>query len=224
MRIPEILLYALLGWSALGGLGITLSWLRRERPQALRHLGWLAAVWVLYLGVLVSVSLLTPLRRVAPGQDRCFGSLCFAVTGVQWLTPYRGRDAEPDDSRLLRVSVRISNHDSGAAQRNLHMQAYLLDSHGNHWEQVPGLSGNALTTPVAAQRSVLSQPVFKVPGGVNLVGLVLTQGDWQLTRLVISDPDSLLHRPAVVPLPPPPATTALVPRTAGRAASHPPGS
>jgi hypothetical protein len=46
----------------------------------------------------------------------------------------------------------------------------------------------------------MSEPVFKVAGDANRLGLVLTHGWRQPGVLVIGDSDSLLHRRTVVEL------------------------
>ena len=63
---------------------------------------------------------------MAIGQDQCFDEMCFAVTGVQELPGYLIQDG----SRLVRVSVRISNHGKQKTQSERLIQAYLVDRAG----------------------------------------------------------------------------------------------
>lgn len=194
MNLRELLLLVLVGWTAVGAAGITISLLRRERPKAVRHSLWILAVWALYMAVLVMVSLTQPQKVVALGQDQCFDEMCFAVTGVQELPGYLIQDG----SRLVRVSVRISNHGKKKTQSERLIQAYLADAQGREWAESTAVSGVRLTARVAANDSVISQPVFKVAKDATGLRLIFTDGHRQPGVLVIGDSDSLLHRRTVV--------------------------
>jgi hypothetical protein len=194
MNYRELLLLVLVGWTAVGAAGITISLVRREHRKAARHSLWIVAVWVVYMTILLGTSLRQPQKVVALGQDRCFDEMCFAVTGVQELPGYLIRDG----SRLIRVSVRISNHGKEKMQSEGLIRAYLIDRQGRRWEESTAVSGVQLTAKVAAGDSVMSQPVFKVPGDATGLGLIFTHGQRQPGVLVIGDSDSLLHRRTVV--------------------------
>ena len=196
MNLRELLLLALVGWTAIGAVGVTISLVRRERAKALRHLGWIAGVWAAYLAVLVAVSLRQPQKTVAIGQDQCYDEMCFAVTGVEQVPGFLIHDG----SRLLRVSVRITNHARGRTESEKLIRAYLVDAQGRRWEESAAISGVPLTARVPAGDSVVSEPVFKVAGNTTGLGLVFTHGQRQPGVLVIGASDSLLHRRTVVPL------------------------
>jgi hypothetical protein len=194
MNYRELLLLVLVGWTAVGAAGITISLVRREHRKAARHSLWIVAVWVVYMTILLGTSLRQPQKVVALGQDRCFDEMCFAATRVQELPGYLIRDG----SRLIRVSVRISNHGKEKMQSEGLIRAYLIDRQGRRWEESTAVSGVQLTAKVAAGDSVMSQPVFKVPGDATGLGLIFTHGQRQPGVLVIGDSDSLLHRRTVV--------------------------
>ncbi len=196
MNPRELLLFAVAGWTALGVLGVTLSWARRERANAKRGMAWIAGIWALYLGALLTVSLTQPRHVVSPGQQQCFGDMCFTVTGVEQLPGFLIRDG----SRLVRVTVRVSNRASRGVQAESLMRAYLIDAEGRLWQQSPGISGVPLTAQVGAGDSIVSEPIFKVARDATGLGLVLTRGRGLPQMLVIGDPDSWLHRPTVVSL------------------------
>jgi hypothetical protein len=196
MNLRELLLLALVGWTAIGAVGVTISLVRRERAKALRHLGWIAGVWATYFAVLVAVSLRQPQKTVAIGQDQCYDEMCFAVTGVEQVPGFLIHDG----SRLLRVSVRITNHAHGRTESEKLIRAYLVDAQGRRWEESAAISGVPLTARVPAGDSVVSEPVFKVAGNATGLGLVFTHGQRQPGVLVIGASDSLLHRRTVVPL------------------------
>ena len=196
MNLRELLLIALVGWTAIGAIGVTISLVRGERPKALRHLGWIAGVWATYLAVLVAVSLRQPQKTVAIGQNQCYGEMCVAVTGVEEVPGF----LDHDGNRLVRVSIRITNHARGHTESEKLIQAYLVDAQGRRWEESRGISGVPLTARIAAGDSVVSEPVFKVAKDATGLGLVFTHGWRQPGALVIGDSDSLLHRKTVVPL------------------------
>ena len=194
MNFRAFLLLVLVGWTAVGTIGITVSLAKRERAKALRNFMWVVGIWVVYMAVLLLASRMQPQKVVAIGQDQCFDEMCFAVTGVQELPGFLIQDG----SRLVRVSVRISNHGREKTQSEGLIQAYLIDKQGRRWAESTAVSGVRLTARVAAGDSVMSQPVFKVAKDASGLGLVFTHGQRQPGVLVIGDSDSLLHRRTVV--------------------------
>lgn len=194
MNFRELLLLMLVGWTAVGMAGVTISWLRQERPKAVRHSLWIVAAWAIYMTILLVTSLTQPQKVVAIGQDQCFDDMCFAVTDVQELPGYLIQDG----SRLIRVSIRITNHGKQKTQSEKLIQAYLVDKQGRRWEESTAVSGVRLTARVAAGDSVMSQPVFKVAANATGLGLILTHGERQPGVLVVGDSDSLLHKRTVV--------------------------
>lgn len=198
MNAQELLLLALVGWSALGIVGVLLSLVRREQAKVKRALGWLVGIWSLYLTVLAATSLVQPRRSLTPGQDQCFGETCFAVTAVEELPRFVGRGQTNDGSRLVRVKVRVTNLASDKAAADRWIKAYLLDAQGRRWDQTRGVSGNLLSGKLEPGGEMFSEPLFKVPADATGLQLIFTHGKWQRGVLRIGDPDSLLHRPTVV--------------------------
>jgi hypothetical protein len=195
MKAAELLLLALVGWTAIGVIGVGVSLWRGERQRVRRGVAWLVGVWVVYLCVVIGVSLGQRQRVVAMGEPQCFDEMCFAVTRVEEVPGFLIRDGR----RLLRVSVQVRNKGRKAQREGL-IRAYLMDAQGRRWEMSPGVNGVELTARVAGGGSVVSEPVFKVAGDASGMGLVLTHGLWQPGLLVIGDSDSLLHRKTVVTL------------------------
>lgn len=194
MRLREFLLLLLVCWTAVGAIGVTVSFLRQQQRKALRNLGWIVAVWVVYLGTLLGVSLLQTPQPVEVGTAQCFGDLCFTVTGADEMPGYLMQNG-----RLLRVKVNITNR-GGKPESEPLLHAYLLDTKGRRWAEVPGLSGIPLKTKIPAGGAATSGPVFKLPADATPRGLVLTRGRLQPGLFVIGDPDSLLHRPIIASL------------------------
>jgi hypothetical protein len=195
MRATELLLLGLVGWTAIGVVGVAVSQLRGERRRVRRGVAWLAGVWTIYLGVVVGVSLVQRQRVMAIGEPQCFDEMCFTVTTVEEVPGFLIKDAR----RLVRVSVRVTNRGRKAQSEGL-IWAYLVDAQGRRWEESPGVNGVGLTARVTGGNSVVSEPVFKVAGDATGLRLVFTHGYWQPGVLVIGDSDSLLHRRTAVKL------------------------
>ena len=199
MKLAELLLWGLVGWTAVGLLGSLVSGARRGNwPKARRGFSAIAVAWTIYLLTLLLVSRTSPEKVVAVGAAQCFGDLCFAVDGVDRLTAFAGRGQRGD--RLLRVHLRVRNQGHDGSERDGSVRAYLLDARGGRWWPLPGLTGVPLQSPISSGGEVVSEPVFSVPERVGAVRLVLTHGAWQPGALVIGNGDSLLHRPVLMDL------------------------
>ena len=46
MNVRELLMVGLLGWTALGAFGMSVSLMRGDRAKAVKGLTWVAVVWV----------------------------------------------------------------------------------------------------------------------------------------------------------------------------------
>src|SRR4051812_32694052 len=106
MKGMRILLLGLVGWTAIGLVGVGVSWRRGEREKVRHGMGWLAGVWVAYLFVVIAVSLVQRQSVVGLGQPRCFDEMCFRVIKVEEVPGFLIRDGR----RLLRVSIQVTNH------------------------------------------------------------------------------------------------------------------
>jgi len=198
MSWAEFLLLILTGWTVVGALGITLSLARGERAKATRHLGWIAAVWMLYLAALATVSLTARRQEVLLGQDQCFHQVCFAVIEARAVPDYLTRPGE----HVLQVAIRITNRSHEKPVGDAGVQAYLVDSQGRRWQQIPGLEGVRLSTAVAPLASVTSEPVFKVANDATDLVLVLHHKNRFPGLLILGGPESLLHPQIVARLRP----------------------
>jgi hypothetical protein len=195
MKATELLLLGLVGWTAIGVVGVGVSLGRGEQQRVRRGVAWIVVVWIAYLCVLIGVSLGQRRRVVAMGEPQCFDDMCFAVTGVEEVPGFLIRDGR----RLVRVSVLVTNRGRKAQSEGL-IRAYMVDGQGRRWEESAGVNGVQLAAKVAGGGSVVSEPVFKVAADATGLGLVLTHGRRQPGVLVIGDSDSLLHKKTVVRL------------------------
>ncbi len=206
MKWQELLLYGLAGWTLLGVVGVTISAVRGrrgvegERERVRQGLGWIAAVWVVYMAVLVGVSLGQRQRIVQLGQEQCFGDMCFVVMKVEEVPRFLGATGIGDGSRLIRVTVVVRNKGRGKTKSDGAMEAYLVDGQGREWERSRGVNGNGLTDRVGPGQRIVAEPVFKVAPDAKGLGLVFTHGRWQWRELVIGDSDSLFHKRTMVGL------------------------
>jgi hypothetical protein len=195
MKIAVWLFYGVAGWCAIGLMGSILSLARGRRAEALKNAVWVAVVGGGYLLTLLAVSTLQKQRVVAIGEDQCFSTVCFRVTGVDEVPGLVAGSAD----RVVRVRIAVANHGQSAVEDEA-IRAYLLDSRGRQWFALPGLSGNRLTSRVAGRSEIISQPMFRVAEDATGLGLVLTHGSWQPRQFILGDSDSLAHRPTVVAL------------------------
>ena len=101
--------------------------------------------------------------------------------------------------RVVRVTVQISNR-STTSRSDSRLTAYLLDNQGRRWQKIPGLEGVRLTTVVPPRSATTSEPVFKVAANATGLALVFSHGHGLPGALVIGNPDSLLHKPILVPI------------------------
>ncbi len=202
-RLSGLILLGLVLWTGLGMAGLIVARWRGERRRLRRGALTLGAIWLGYLMVLAAVSLRQTARIYGPGQpagqERCFGTMCFAVTGSEepegfWV---RGQERE----RLLRVILRVTNRDRQHTGSEEGLTAYLVDAQGRQWEPLRGLGGVRLTTAVVAGGSILSEPVFQVAKDSTGLRLVLVHTGWTWARLKIGNAESYFHRAAEMVIP-----------------------
>lgn len=198
-RLSGLMLLGLVLWTGIGIAGLVAAHWRGERGRFRRGAVTLIAIWLGYIGVLVGVSLKQRADVVLPGSERCFGAICFAVSGVEEPRGFLVRGEEPE--RLLQVAVRLRNTDRDHAASEDGLAAYLTDAQGRHWDPVPGLGGVRLTTRLAAGGSAVSEPVFRVAKDATDLRLVLRHSGWTRARLRVGDAESYFHRPAEMLLP-----------------------
>jgi len=172
-----------------------LNLLRRRPAQAFRLLGVIACGLIVYLGVVMLVSLISPSRVLSLGEKRCFDDWCISVEDIA--------RAEKPGGIIYTVNLQISNRAQRVSQRELGMTVYMLDEAGRHFEASADpaeIPFNSLLQPgqtLALTRSfepgaVTGQPVLVVGHDAS---------SWFPGMFIIGDDASLLHKPTIVRLP-----------------------
>lgn len=184
------LLFILLFLTALAVLvSCLVSALRGRRAQAGRRLRTLGVAVLFYMAIVAGVSLLTPRRVLAVGEDQCSDDWCIAVQG-----------ATRTDSALA-VTFRIASRALRVTQRERFVVVYLRDSGGRRYDPSPAPGQPAFDVALGPGAFVGTQRVFNVPLHAAGLGVVVTRaGDIPFPRCCIIG-TGLFHKDPVVPIP-----------------------
>jgi hypothetical protein len=180
--------------------------LRRRFRAARTTLIRLLAGIVAYMLVLLGFSLAEPRKEIPIGVPRCFDEWCITVEQAT-------RQATIGTTRAAGtfcvVTLRVSSRARQRRQRETDVYIYLIDEFGHCIEISPSgqqalaqanLAGEPLTSFLDPGSSFQSRLAFDVSLNAHHLGLVKASRGWFPVRLIIGDPGSWLHRPAVVPL------------------------
>jgi hypothetical protein len=183
--------------------------LRRHWRSARRVALALGSFLMLYAGVLLSVSLLSPQHTFAIHQDRCFDDWCLSVERV---VQQRSVGAPPmivaARGEFFLVTVRVSSRARAITQRALDVQVSLLDGSHQRYEPSPrgqlaldaiGGGGQPLSSEVAPGGLFTCTVVFDLPTGSSHLALVVTHGLFP-DLFVIGSEQSFLHQPTIIEL------------------------
>jgi hypothetical protein len=193
----------------LGAAGVAA--LRGHRRRAFRLLvGWAISA-AIYLGAVVVVALTSPQRILAIGEDRCFDDWCVAVedvTVVRELGP--GDRVVRADGLFYVVTLRLSNHGRGRAQRASSAAVHLIDERGRMYEvseqgqqAFEAQYGPALplTSTVGVGQFLNTVRVFDLPADAHGIGLTVAHPVGPSPGLfIIGDDASLFHKPTIIRL------------------------
>jgi len=168
------------------------SALRGRGAQAGRRLRTLGVAVLIYMGIVVGVSLLTPRRVLAVGEDQCSDDWCIAVQGA----------TRTGDSAIA-VTFRIASRALRVTQRERFVVVYLRDSVGRRYDPDPDPAPGqpAFDVELGPGAFVNTQRVFGVPRQAAGLGVVVTRaGDIPFPRCCIIG-TGLFHKDPVVPIP-----------------------
>ena len=187
---PFDLLFILLFLTAVGVLVSALvSALRGQRGRAARRLRGLAAAVLIYMGIVAGVSLLTPRRVLATGDEQCSDDWCIAVQGAT-----RSGDS------AIPVTFRIASRARRVTQRERFVVAYLRDAGGRRYDPDPAPQQPAFDVALNPGAVVSTVRVFHVPPRVAGLGVIITrEGDVPFPRCCIIG-TGVFHKDPVVPV------------------------
>jgi len=148
-----------------------------------------------YLAVVVIVSLVSPRRVVALGEDRCSDDWCIAVAEVV-------KEPWPGDS-AYRVTLRLSSRARGMPQRETGIAVYLVDEAGHRFDHDAEPSSPPFDVRLQPGEAVTTARRFRVSGQKGSLGVVVAhEGSFGFPGIVIiGDGGSLLHKRAIVRVP-----------------------
>ena len=189
------LLFIVLFFTAIGTLVVAETHaLRRRGARALAVLMRLGLSVAAYFAIVVAVSLASPQRYVAIGDDQCSDDWCIAVEGVL-RTPV-------SDGVLYQVNFRLSSRARRVAQRERYVVAYLRDARGRRFDSDPAAAAVPFDVELQPQESVTATRLFTVPADAADVGLVVArEGGVPIPGCcIIADEGSLFHKKTAVKL------------------------
>lgn len=185
--------------------------LRRRPTRAARLLAVYGVFLALYLGIVVAVSLATPQRFLDMGEDRCFDDWCVAVESVDTTSVLgQGDQVTKANGTFFVVTLRLSNHARGRAQRAASAAVYLRDDQGRRHDVSP-LGQNAyeaehgptapLTATLPLGQSLTTVRVFDAPVHAHILGLIVEHPvGFGPGMFVIGDDSSLMHKRMLIRL------------------------
>jgi hypothetical protein len=166
---------------------------RGRRRAAGRILGRLGIAIAAYFGALLGVSLVSPARTLAVGQNDCSDDWCMAVTEAG---PIRGPEGP-----AFQATFRLSSRAGRATQRELGVRVYLRDENGRRYDPEPSEDQPPFDVQLGPLQQVRTSRRFVVPAGARILDVVLTRAGLPFPGCcIIGDADSLLHRRTAVRL------------------------
>jgi hypothetical protein len=159
--------------------------LRGRIAQAGKVLLGTIVFWAIYLCSVAAVSLSTPRRVVAIGEDRCFDDWCVAVKKVSGTGP-------------IAVTLRVSSVAKRIRQSGPDTTVYLEDANRKRYASKPANAQPSFGTMMGPGESFETIREFDVPPGAQGLGLVVRHGSTGPGAIVIGDDAAMFHKPAIV--------------------------
>lgn len=183
---------------SLGGLILATILAATGRWRLAGRLGAVVlAVWLVYAGALVAVSLSSPARLLALGEERCYDDWCIAVV--------ESHSAITGSETTLTVTLRLTSRARRVAQRENGLVVYVLDGTGRRIDPQVETESLPFNTVLQPGETLETTRVFELPSGARDLALVLDRVGWDRVPglLIIGDDSSWLHAPARIHLPGP---------------------
>jgi hypothetical protein len=181
MTLYELIFILLFLSSVIAAFGILILIGTRRRSAARKILLGAGTIWCVYFVLLAASDLITKPLVIAPGQDRCFDEMCFAVVNAQTSTSSTTSSA---DRKLYAVTVRVTSHSRGRTQGEGGLRARLYD-HGQFFDistqaqkeyELEHGRSPVLTQRLSPGESIQSVLIFDVPNSITQPSLTLDHG------------------------------------------------
>jgi hypothetical protein len=140
---------------------------------------------IVYFSILVGVSLATPRRWVAIGEEQRFDDWCLTVLGIE-------RHGHRYD-----VDVRVSNRGRGREQAASDAKLQLITSDFRRIEAIADNSPQQLRSTIAAGDSLDVTCRFEIPDDADVIGVDVVHGAWP-QLFIIGDRGSLFYKRPLV--------------------------
>ena len=165
---------------------------RGRRQQAIRLLVKYGVGLVIYLGVVVVVSLVSPQRVLALGENRCSDDWCIAVDDI-------ARPTKPSGAEYV-VTFRMPSKSRRVPQRENGVVVYLIDEKGRRYEATADLAAAPFNVLLQPGQTVTTIRTFNVSDESGNLGLVVSrEGSNSIPgRFIIGDDASLFHNPTIM--------------------------
>lgn len=209
---------------ALGSLVLLYAMARRHTLLKLTSAVALGGLLLSYFGLLIGVSVASPEKTLAAGDWKYFCEVdCHIAYTVRstYTAAMLGPESAPAIAKGMFVVVKL---ETWFDERSISKfrgdgplvpgprQVFLVDDAGRRFEPwhaksgAPMDPGTPLTTPLRPGESYSTNFIFDVPSGASPYRLLILSDSDAISRIVIDDENSLLHRKIYLALPNPGAS------------------
>ncbi|MGH9762255.1 MAG: hypothetical protein ACREDR_26975 [Blastocatellia bacterium] len=204
------LVFILVFFFTVGSIGRILYLAAKKRGRdAARPAKILAALLVLYFGVLIAISAVTPRKLIPMGEDRCYDDWCI---GAENLTVARtigsGANAATAKGIFYIVTLKVSSRALRITQRAKDAAVVVIDEQDRSYfpsaegqrayDAINGV-GPAITNKLGPGDSFTTTVIFDIPLNAAQVGLEVQHGFWP-GRLIIGESTSFFHKRTLIAL------------------------
>jgi hypothetical protein len=177
-------------------LGTVVVWItaavlamRRHGSAALRLLvGW-GSFMAIYIVVVIAVSLLSPRRVLAPGEQQCFDDWCIAINGVD--------EQVNGASTTCVVSLLISSRAKRASQRENGVSVVLVDDQGRTFDPRHDPNDAPFNALLYPGESATVRRTFDLPSDAKGLSLIVRHRGGP-GIIIIGEQASLFHKPTLM--------------------------
>ncbi len=167
---------------------------RGRRPRATRLLRGVGAGGGLYLALVALVSIVSPRRELAVGEEQCSDDWCISVAKA-----HRSHGPAAD---AYEVVFRLASRAARVSQREHNVVVYLRDGEGRRYDPQPSEGAVPFDVLLGPLEVATTTRAFLVPSNARDVGVVVArEGAGRFPGCcIIGDEGSLWHKRSVVRL------------------------